>query len=166
MIIDMQRIFGEPISEWATPGYAGDRWDPAPARRIRVPHLLDTVRAARATDRCLDRLLPEVALCSRSRQRAANELSDEFAAIPATAVDRTTFGKREPRPTERSDTPSEIVLTGVTTDCCVLSTALAAADAGVHVIVAADACRGHRSGPPARPRCHDALQPIDRHRRG
>jgi nicotinamidase-related amidase len=34
------------------------------------------------------------------------------------------------------------VLTGVTTDCCVLSTALAAADAGVHVMVAADACAG------------------------
>jgi nicotinamidase-related amidase len=34
------------------------------------------------------------------------------------------------------------VLAGVTTDCCVLSTALAAADAGVHVIVAADACAG------------------------
>ena len=34
------------------------------------------------------------------------------------------------------------MLTGVTTDCCVLSTAPAAADAGVHVIVAADACAG------------------------
>ena len=35
-----------------------------------------------------------------------------------------------------------MVLTGVSTDCCVISTALAAADAGVHVRVVADACAG------------------------
>ena len=35
-----------------------------------------------------------------------------------------------------------LVLTGVSTDCCVLSTALAAADAGRRVLVAADACAG------------------------
>ena len=36
----------------------------------------------------------------------------------------------------------EMVLAGVSTDCCVLSTALAAADAGVHVRVVSDACAG------------------------
>jgi nicotinamidase-related amidase len=35
-----------------------------------------------------------------------------------------------------------LVLAGVSTDCCVLSTALAAADAGVEVVVVADACAG------------------------
>lgn len=35
-----------------------------------------------------------------------------------------------------------LVLTGVSTDCCVLSTALAAADAGAIVTVVADACAG------------------------
>ncbi len=35
-----------------------------------------------------------------------------------------------------------MVLAGVSTDCCVLSTALAAADAGVRVRVVADACAG------------------------
>ena len=34
------------------------------------------------------------------------------------------------------------MLAGVSTDCCVLSTALAAADAGVAVRVVADACAG------------------------
>ena len=47
-----------------------------------------------------------------------------------------------PRPTDALGNPDAIVLAGVTTDCCVLSTALAAADAGVHVTVAADACAG------------------------
>lgn len=35
-----------------------------------------------------------------------------------------------------------MVLTGIATDCCVLSTALAAADAGVRVSVVADASAG------------------------
>ena len=35
-----------------------------------------------------------------------------------------------------------LVLAGVSTDCCVLSTALAAADAGVEVRVVAEACAG------------------------
>ena len=34
------------------------------------------------------------------------------------------------------------MLTGVSTDCCVLATALAAADAGVAVRVVVDACAG------------------------
>ena len=35
-----------------------------------------------------------------------------------------------------------MVLCGVSTDCCVLSTAVAAADAGVPVRVVGDACAG------------------------
>ena len=35
-----------------------------------------------------------------------------------------------------------LLLAGVSTDCCVLSTAVAAADAGVAVQVVADACAG------------------------
>jgi nicotinamidase-related amidase len=38
--------------------------------------------------------------------------------------------------------PAALVLAGVSTDCCVLSTAVAAADAGVEVLVVADACAG------------------------
>jgi nicotinamidase-related amidase len=57
-------------------------------------------------------------------------------------IDRTTFGKWDAETDKVLGHPDEIVLAGVTTDCCVLSTALAAADAGVHVTVAADACAG------------------------
>ena len=38
--------------------------------------------------------------------------------------------------------PARLLLTGVATDCCVVSTALAAADAGVLVTVVSDACAG------------------------
>jgi nicotinamidase-related amidase len=52
------------------------------------------------------------------------------------------FGKWDAETGRALGKPDAIVLAGVTTDCCVLSTALAAADAGVHVTVAADACAG------------------------
>ena len=39
-----------------------------------------------------------------------------------------------------------LVLAGVATDCCVISTALAAADAGAWVEVASDACAGSTPG--------------------
>jgi nicotinamidase-related amidase len=35
-----------------------------------------------------------------------------------------------------------LVVAGVATDCCVISTVLAAADAGAHVTVVTDACAG------------------------
>ncbi len=56
----------------------------------------------------------------------------------------TTFSKWGPelaRRVEGADGGS-LVLAGVSTDCCVLSTALAAADDGVAVQVVADACAG------------------------
>jgi nicotinamidase-related amidase len=57
-------------------------------------------------------------------------------------VSEPTFGKWGDGLREALAGAGEIVLTGVSTDCCVLSTALGAADAGVHVRVAADACAG------------------------
>lgn len=60
-------------------------------------------------------------------------------------VSRTTFGKWDDGPgslREVTSAATTLVLCGVSTDCCVLSTALAAADAGVEVQVVADACAG------------------------
>ena len=70
------------------------------------------------------------------------ELSDEFGDAAAGTLDATTFGKWTPELAERVGAGGRLVLAGVSTDCCVLSTALAAADAGVHVAVVSDACAG------------------------
>ena len=143
MIIDMQRIFGEPTSGWATPDYA--------SATAGIQRLLGAFESRICLTRFLPPELPTGAWTAYYERwpfaldpanAALYELSDEFAAIPATAVDRTTFGKWDAETDRALGHPGEIVLTGVTTDCCVLSTALAAADAGVHVIVAADACAG------------------------
>ncbi len=40
------------------------------------------------------------------------------------------------------DGADTLVIAGVSTECCVLATAVAAADAGVRVLLAADACAG------------------------
>lgn len=48
----------------------------------------------------------------------------------------------DPELAARAAPGGRLVLAGVSTDCCVLSTALAAADAGVEVLVVADACAG------------------------
>ena len=120
----------------------GRGWDPATAAHIRSPYLRHTVSAARAADRCLDRLLRAVALALDPENAPLYELSDEFASIAATTVDRTTFGKWDAETDRALGHPGGDRAAAGVTDCCVLSTALAAADAGVHVMVAADACAG------------------------
>jgi nicotinamidase-related amidase len=143
MIIDMQRIFGEPISEWATPGYA--------SATAGIRRLLGAFEARVCFTRFLPPGQPTGSWIAYYEQwpfaldpgnAPLYELSDGFASVAATTVDRTTFGKWDAESDRALGHPGEIVLAGVTTDCCVLSTALAAADAGVHVTVAADACAG------------------------
>ena len=57
-------------------------------------------------------------------------------------VSCSTFGKWGDELAKAIQGSKRIVLCGVSTDCCVLATALAAADAGVSVRVATDACMG------------------------
>lgn len=68
----------------------------------------------------------------------------EMADVAASAhrVDEPTFGKwGEQLRAITGDAPT-LVLAGVSTDCCVIATALAAADAGARVHVVASACAG------------------------
>jgi nicotinamidase-related amidase len=70
------------------------------------------------------------------------QLADSFAAEAAPTLDATTFSKWGPELAASVGEGGRLVLAGVSTDCCVLSTAVAAADAGVQVQVVADACAG------------------------
>ena len=63
-------------------------------------------------------------------------------AEPGQTLDATTFSKWAAGLRERVGPGGQLVLAGVSTDCCVLSTAVAAADDGVAVQVVADACAG------------------------
>lgn len=68
-------------------------------------------------------------------------LVDRYGAQAPRTVSATTFSKWEAL--RAAVAPGRVVvLCGVSTDCCVLATALAAADAGVRVRVVAEACAG------------------------
>jgi nicotinamidase-related amidase len=142
LLIDLQRIFGEPPSPWAAPDFA-----PAAAGADRLREAFgDRV----AVTRFLPHTPPTGAWVSYYQQwpfavdPASADLYDlvpPFERVPL-RVDRAAFGKWDAETADLLDHPAEIVLAGVSTDCCVLSTALAAADAGVQVRVVTDACAG------------------------
>ncbi|GAA8844753.1 isochorismatase family protein [Helicobacter pylori] len=145
VVVDPQRIFADPTSEWGSPmfdaalgpikslrsGFGAQRtivtrWVPGPERPGSWgPYFERWGFADRpATDPVFDLVTPAAGWSSRG------------------SIDLSTFGKwGEPLTRIIGETPT-IVLAGVSTDCCVISTALPAADAGATVVVAADACAG------------------------
>ncbi|MFH9660967.1 isochorismatase family protein [Streptomyces sp. NPDC017248] len=142
-VIDMQRVFADPASPWAAPRYADAaagvrRLLPAFAGRVTFTRFLAPEHPAGAWRAYYDRwpfarLPPQAGLW---------ELTDGFADLAEHVVDAGTFGKWTSELAARVGPDGRLVLAGVSTDCCVLSTALAAADAGAEVLVVADACAG------------------------
>ncbi|MEZ0073298.1 cysteine hydrolase family protein [Planotetraspora sp. GP83] len=145
-VIDMQKVFAEPDSKWFTPRFAetvGPIKTLAAAFGSRVTFTRfiapDTPEGAWA------RYYEQWPFALRPPEARIYELVDDFAAFPEDAgptLDATTFGKWTPELAAAVGAGRRLVLAGVSTDCCVLSTAVAAADAGVEVQVVADACAG------------------------
>ncbi|CAM3847672.1 cysteine hydrolase family protein [Isoptericola cucumis] len=141
--VDMQRVFADPPSPWSSPDF--------PAALSGVRRLLPAFPGRVAYTRYV----------APSEPRGA--WADYFAAWPfalvppddplydlvdgldpggAPVVTAATFGKWGPELAAATGGAGTLVVAGVSTDCCVLSTVLAAADAGRHVRVVADACAG------------------------
>ncbi|MCR8669542.1 cysteine hydrolase family protein [Agrococcus sp. HG114] len=141
VVIDMQRIFRDPGSQWSTGGYdaAADRigrlvevsagpviW----TRFVRDPAELGSWRAY------YDRW----SACREAPDSTAWDLtmpvrpSDSVLSLPTFSK----WGDELAALTEGRD----LVVCGVATDCCVLSTVLGAVDAGKQVTVVTDACAG------------------------
>jgi nicotinamidase-related amidase len=141
--IDMQEVFRRPDSGWFTP-----RYDEAARRICELMPLFDDrvvlTRFVAPTEPAGAwvgyyrhwpfALLPD--------EDPLYRLSSRFAEKACPVVTMTTFGKWGPQLAAAMRGADGMVLTGVSTDCCVLATAVAAADAGVHVKVVADACAG------------------------
>lgn len=139
VVVDLQHVFADPDSGWYVPRFA-DIVEP-------VQRLVAAYEPDVTFTRFVAPVIPAGAWVEYYEQwpfaRVAPEhalyaLVEPFAGRPT--LDVTTFGKWGPALAERVG--AEMVLAGVSTDCCVLSTALPAADAGVKVRVAADACAG------------------------
>jgi nicotinamidase-related amidase len=141
-VIDMQRVFGERDSPWFTPRFAEIV---RPIQRLvdaYRPHVIFTRFVAPAVPAGAWRRYYELwPFALQPPDARIYELVDEFAGEPGPTVDATTFGKVGDQ-LSAMVAGGRLVLAGVSTDCCVLSTALAAADDGVEVQVVADACAG------------------------
>ncbi len=143
VVIDPQRIFADPTSQWGSPMFpaivdpvrrlaaaAGERtvltrWVPAAEPRGSWAAYLEAWPFADVpADDPLLELVPELA-----------DLADEVVSLP-------TFGKWGVALEAVTGATPHLVLVGVSTDCCVVSTALAAADAGATITVVTDACAG------------------------
>lgn len=141
--IDMQEIFGRPGSPWFTPDY-----DRASAG---IRRLLPAFGGEAIFTRFVAPAEPQGAwvpyyslwpFALVPQDDPLYELTEPFRGVARRVQTRETFGKWDAEFAQAMGGSTEMVLTGVSTDCCVISTALAASDAGVHVRVVADACAG------------------------
>lgn len=144
VVIDPQRIFADADSDWGSP-----MW---PAALSSIVSLLPRFRGRTIVTRWVP----------PTRERRIGSWRDYMAAWPfadrpptdpyfglvealrevdAPVTDAPTFGKWEAI-AELVGPEPHLVVTGVATDCCVISTVLPAADAGAHVTVVSDACAG------------------------
>lgn len=140
--IDLQRVFGDPSSAWCAPRYAAAaanvvRLAPAFGERTVFTRFVAPTTPTGAWVPYYDEF-PWALEPAGSR---LYELTDEVASLAARRVVATTFGKWPDLRGIVGDQPS-LVVAGVATDCCVISTVLAAADAGASVTVVTDACAG------------------------
>jgi nicotinamidase-related amidase len=138
VVIDLQHVFGDHGSPWAAPRF-GEIIAP-------IERLVAAFEPAVTFTRFVAPERPSGAWTDYYRQwpfalappdDPMYELVVPFA--DRSAVTATTFGKWSELAEIAGD---DIVVTGVSTDCCVISTVLAAADAGARVRVVADACAG------------------------
>ena len=141
VVIDAQNVFADPESPWGSPMFA-DAW----------PHIESRLTAYDArvvVTRFIAPAEPEGAWVPYYKEwpfALAPADSQLYQLVPGLAgrasVDETTFGKWGPALRTAIGDAASVELVGVATDCCVISTALAMADAGVAVVVPAEACAG------------------------
>lgn len=140
-VIDMQRIFGDPDSQWATPGFDGIVKPITRLVEAFGPRVLFTrfVAPAEPHGAWVD-YYQDWPFALQPADAPDYQLVEPFAGAPT--LDAPTFSKWGAELAEAVGPGGRMVLTGVSTDCCVMSTALAAVDGGVHVDVVQDACAG------------------------
>ena len=141
--IDLQRVFGDPSSAWCAPRYAA-----AAANVVRLtPAFADRTVFTRfvAPTTPTGAWLPyyeEFPWALEPADSRLYELTDDVAGLAERTVVATTFGKWTDGLRRVVGEQPSLVVAGVATDCCVISTVLAAADAGASVTVVTDACAG------------------------
>lgn len=143
VVIDMQVVFAEEGNPWAAPGYA--------TAEPVVQRLVEAFGERVVFTRYVAPEHPTGAWAAYFEQwpfalvppdDRLYDLMPAFADRPGHVLTKTTFGKWGDELAALLGPDATMVLVGVSTDCCVISTALPAADAGVAVRVVADGCAG------------------------
>ncbi len=144
VIIDAQAIFADPASPWGSPmwptamaGIAALASDFGPERTIATRFVADAGLGGSWTPYYRDwpfALVPDA--------DPLYGLVPGIEELAGAVITEPTFGKWSPRLRAVTGEQPALTLAGVATDCCVLATALPAADAGATVRVAAKACAG------------------------
>jgi nicotinamidase-related amidase len=141
-VIDMQRVFAEPESPWYVPRFGEAARHAAELVAAFRPRVTFTRFVAPAEPagawRGYYRQWP---FALQPPDADIYRLAGPFGGESGPTLDATTFSKWTPELAAAAG-GGPLVLAGVSTDCCVLSTAVMAADAGVSVQVAAEACAG------------------------
>jgi nicotinamidase-related amidase len=140
VVVDLQHVFGDEDSPWGAPRFADIR----PRIRTLVGAFGERVvwtrfvAPARPTGAWRE-YYEQFPFALQPPDARLYALVEEPGSAPV--LDATTFGKWGP---ELAAVVGEgpITVVGVATDCCVLSTVLPAADAGIPVRVVSDACAG------------------------
>jgi nicotinamidase-related amidase len=143
VVIDPQRIFADSASQWGSPMF------PAivdPVRRLAAAAGPRTVVTrwvpARDPQGSWAAYLEAWPFADVPEGDPLLEVVPELAGIGAEQVSLPTFGKWGYALQAITGPTPHLVLAGVSTDCCVISTALAAADGGATITVVTDACAG------------------------
>jgi nicotinamidase-related amidase len=144
--IDLQRVFGDPSSEWRAPRYAA-----AAANVVRLASAWGEqtvftrfVAPAEPTGAWVP-YYETFPWALEPPDSKLYEFTDEVTAVAAQSgnvVTATAFGKWNEDLRAVVGEQPELVVGGVATDCCVISTVLAAADAGADITVVTNACAG------------------------
>jgi nicotinamidase-related amidase len=143
VVVDMQRVFAEPDSPWCVPEFA--------TLDEPISHLVHAFGERVVFTRFVTPDAPagswrdyyqEWSFILEPEAQPLLELAAPWSEQPGTVIDKQTFSTygSELRDLMRRFDTSTLVLCGVSTECCVLATALAAADDGVWVRIVRDAC--------------------------
>lgn len=144
VIIDPQNIFASSDSQWGSPFFADAmkgirRLAERFGERVLVTRWMPT--ADRTTS--WGEYFAAWPFADQPPTDALFDLVPEAEGLsPHPTLDLPTFGKWGAELEAIVGRGAHVVLAGVSTDCCVVSTALAGADAGAHLTVATDACAG------------------------
>jgi nicotinamidase-related amidase len=143
VVIDPQRIFASPDSEWGSPMFA-DIVEPVRRLAAAVGERTVVTRWVPAPDPqgSWEAYLEAWPFAAVPESDPLLELVPELQDLATHTVSLPTFGKWGYALQAVTGTTPHLVLAGVSTDCCVISTALAAADAGATITLVTDACAG------------------------